>query len=338
MACLLDNDSKSATAMKLERLLQNKPFAIATFISISFIVIYFILWHLTILHSLESRDTIGTISGWCERVSGGPFREPANALSNLGFMFAGLLMIRALSRDPGRSRCMNQFHGLTPMSILYAGSVIFLGAGSMLMHGTQSSWGGWADDLSMVIYILIPWLINVGEMGQWTARKFFVTYTIIVSIYACSRWFFGNDLGLNLNIFEVSIGLWVISEVLFRFWSQRLKWFSGFVGFGVAAVFGIMPTEIFSNIGEYWWVILFWLPAAVSSSRPEKRRIYHWYLVGIFSFLTAFVIWLQGYPDTVYCNPDSLIQPHAIWHLMTAFTTWCFFKFLRTEKKVGMVV
>ena len=50
------------------------------------------------------------------------------------------------------------------------------------------------------------------------------------------------------------------------------------------------------------------------------------------SYIVAFVIWLQGYPDTKFCNPDSFIQPHGIWHLLTAFATWCFFKFYRTEK------
>ena len=34
-----------------------------------------------------------------ERVSYGLFREPSNALSNLGFMFAGLMMLRILAMD-----------------------------------------------------------------------------------------------------------------------------------------------------------------------------------------------------------------------------------------------
>lgn len=313
---------------------QNTVLPIAITISLVFLILYFILGFLGVIYSSESRYAIGTVSGWCERIRGGLFREPVNAISNLGFMVTGILIIRTLSRDSMDSVRFNRFHGFGLVSILYAGSVLFLGPGSMLMHGTHTSWGGWADNLSMVMYILVPWLINVGEMGRWSVRRFFVTYLIIVLIYACARWFLGTDLGINLNIFEVSIGLWVISEALFRFWSPRFRWLSGFVGFVVAAVFGIMPAEIFSNIGEYWWVVLFWLPAIFSSNKPERRRKYTWYIVGMISYLTAFVIWLQGYPDTFYCNPDSLVQPHAIWHLMNAFATWCFFKFLRTEKRV----
>ena len=79
--------------MRSKHLRQNNAFAIATAISISFLVFYFIFWILGILHPLESRDAIGTISGWCERVSGGLFREPVNAVSNLGFVFVGLWIL-----------------------------------------------------------------------------------------------------------------------------------------------------------------------------------------------------------------------------------------------------
>ena len=41
------------------------------------------------------------------------------------------------------------------IAILYASAAVFLGPGSMLMHGTNTLWGGWADNLSMIMYIVI---------------------------------------------------------------------------------------------------------------------------------------------------------------------------------------
>ena len=170
-------------------------------------------------------------------------------------------------------------------------------------------------------------------MGRWSVSRFLWTYFIIVIVYSLARWFFGGRLGIGLDLFGLSIGLWIISEALFKYWSSKFRWMSGFVGFIVAAVFGISPQEILSNLVEYWWIILFWIPALFSTSRPTLKRTYTpWFFLGMFSYLTAFLIWLQGYPDTPYCQPDSWIQPHAIWHLMTAFSTWCFFKFYRTER------
>ena len=57
------------------------------------------------------------------------------------------------------------------------------------MHGTHTEWGQWADNLSMVMYILLPWLINVKEMGRWSVKRFFSVYIAIVVIDGFIRWF-----------------------------------------------------------------------------------------------------------------------------------------------------
>lgn len=279
-----------------------------------------------------SEQAPGEVSRWCERVSDGIFREPANAVSNLGFVFAGLLMLRVLSTDSPDGGGPNQFHGLTPVAMLYAIAVIWLGPGSMLMHGTHTAWGAWADNLSMVMYILIPWLVNVAAMGRWTIRRFFLVYLGLVIAYGVGRLLFGGRLGINLDFFGLSIALWGISEVLYRFWSPRLRWLSGMLGFVIAAIFGTMPWDMFAEPAKYWWVILFWLPAALAPQAPRGRRSYKpWFVAGVVTYMTAFAIWLTGRPGNPLCNPDSLIQAHAIWHLLSALATWCFFKFLRTE-------
>jgi len=140
-------------------------------------------------------------------------------------------------------------------------------------------------------------------------------------------------MGIGFSVYGVSIGIWVVSEFLFRFWSQRMRFISGFIGFLVAAVFGIYPQEIFNNLDQYWWIAFFWLPGIICKSEPDyDRRHFPWYFVGMFLYISAFVIWLQGYPDQPLCNPDSLIQPHGIWHILCSLATLSFFVFLRTEQ------
>ena len=39
-------------------------------------------------------------------------------------------------------------------------------------------------------------------------------------------------------------------------------------------------------------------------------------------------------PDTELGYPDSIIQPHALWHIICAFATLSFFFFYRTERKL----
>tara|TARA_B100001029_G_C15052241_1_gene451647 strand:- start:1078 stop:1983 length:906 start_codon:yes stop_codon:yes gene_type:complete len=285
----------------------------------------------------SNEQAIGEVSRWCERVSAGIFREPSNALSNLGFMIVGLLMFRTLSKDSDYLLGLNQFFGHTPVSLLYAGSVVWLGAGSLLMHGTHTGWGASADNLSMVMYILIPWLFNLSQMGGWSDQKLLTLYGTLVVIYGVGREFLGSRLGINLDLFDISIALWCISELLYRYWSPRFRFLSGFSGFIVAAVFGIFPIEMISQPDKYWWVVLFWVPGIFSNYRPiAQRRYYPWFFLGMGTYFTAFVIWLTGRPSHPWCEPDSVIQAHAVWHLLSALSTWFFFKYFRTERGIRL--
>ena len=306
------------------------PFYLALFASVSFLLIFFLLSAFGLIQSIEAANLIGEASRWCERVSGGLFREPLNTLSNLGFMVAGLYMFWVICNDKQDST--NPFIGITPISLLYASVVIYLGPGSMLMHGTNTEWGGWADNLSMIMFIILPWLYNIYSMSSWTSKQLLSIYISIVIIYSIWRWFTDWGLGINFNLFGVSIGLWAISETLYRFWSPSFRFLSGFVGFIVLLLLGILPNEVFNNFSEYWWVILFWLPGLLASKKPVNRRTYKWYFLGMIAYFSAFAIWLTGVPDHNLCKPDSIIQAHSIWHLLSALATYFFFLHFRDEK------
>ncbi|MDC3368328.1 ceramidase [Gammaproteobacteria bacterium] len=306
------------------------PFYLALSISISFLVVFFLLSAFGLIQSIEASYLIGEASRWCERVSGGLFREPLNTLSNLGFMVSGLYMFWIICNDKQDSS--NPFIGITPISLLYASVVIFLGPGSMLMHGTNTNWGGWADNLSMIMFIILPWLYNIYSMSNWTSKKLISIYISIVLIYSIWRWFTDWGLGINFNLFGVSIGLWAISETLYRFWTPSFRFLSGFVGFIVLLLFGTMPNEVFNNFSEYWWVILFWLPGLLATKKPVNTRTYKWYFLGMIAYFSAFAIWLTGVPDSELCEPDSIIQAHSIWHLLSALATYFFFLHFRDEK------
>ena len=312
---------------------KQKPFAIALATVILFFVLYVWFGISGWGQTASWEQEIGEISRWCERVQSGLFFEPVNALSNLGFIFSGLVMLWVLGNDVQKNRYLSGFHGINKKALLYAGVSIWLGPGSLLMHGTHTAWGAWADNLSMVMYIILPWLINVSQLGRWDQRHFFWAYFSLVTLYALGRGLYGEGLGINLDLFGLSIVLWVISETLHRFWSPKFRWLSGFVGFAVAAAFGITPIDMMRSPENYWWIIFFWLPAIFSTGpAPTQRKYSPWFMLGMGSYFLAFVIWQTGKPNHPLCDPDSLIQAHGIWHLMTAFSTWCFFLFFRTEQ------
>ena len=104
-----------------------------------FFTVYILLASTTNFLSVEPGYAIGEVSRWCERISGGYFREPANALSNLGFMFTGLLMFWILANE--KKIKGSRFHGPTITALTYATAAVWLGPGSLLMHGTHTALG-----------------------------------------------------------------------------------------------------------------------------------------------------------------------------------------------------
>ena len=266
--------------------IKENAFVITCIVSAAFLVIFYILSYFQLIQSSESLAFIGEASRWCERISAGAFREPINTLTNLGFMVAGLFILYTITNETS----FNDFSGLNKITILYGVAVVYLGPGSMMMHGTNTEWGGWADNLSMVMYIIIPWLYNIYKMSEWSVNTFLKVYISIVLFYAVMRGLFGYGMGIGLDLFGVSIGLWVISEFLYRFWSPSMRFVSGFVGFLVLMIFGIFPSEVFENIADYWWIIFFWLPGILAVQKPKGSRTYIWYFAGMTAYIAAWLI------------------------------------------------
>jgi hypothetical protein len=57
-----------------------------------------------------------------------------------------------------------------------------------------------------------------------------------------------------------------------------------------------------------------------------------WLVRAAVLFLAAFGIWLPSHTGGPWCDPDSLIQGHAAWHLLDAAAVACIFQFYRSER------
>ncbi|CAM9444910.1 unnamed protein product, partial [Sphacelaria rigidula] len=286
----------------------------------------------------DTATSVGEASEWCECVHSGLLREPINAISNIGFVVAGLVVLLILARDapavdgPVAWRG-GQFIGNTAIALLYGYTVLFLGLASAAMHGTNTYWGSWLDALSMVTLIWIPVCYNLALTGRWRTGTAVAVYVSIVSVSAAVSWFYGPKLGIGVHLFDVPVGLWCITELLYRFPIVWLRSLSGLLGLGVVALRGLRPSNVVAGPVQHWWLLLFWVPAIVTNGRPSYHRAYRpWAVLGLFSFGVAFAVWQTGRAHHPWCHPDSVYQAHGIWHLLCALAAYFFFQFFRTER------
>ncbi len=222
---------------------------------------------------------VGRGATFCEAARDGLVKQPANSFSNLGFVLAGLLIARHVSRTDHGHRVLGRT-GATA----YAVVVMLLGPGSAAMHATQSAWGGHLDLLSMYLIasFAAAWaLARLAGRPSW-ALGIFVVLVIgceLVSLISTDipvvR--FSGNLAFAVLLFTALVGEFVLA----RRNGTHLGW-----GFGAAAAMGL-----------------------------------------------AFAIWIVSQHGL--CNPHSLLQGHAAWHLLNAVAAYCLYRHYAQEQTGG---
>ena len=164
-------------------------------------------------------------------------------------------------------------------------------------------------------------------------RTFFIGYSVLLSYYAYSYWFLDSGLGVGVDLFELSIGLWISTEILIKLPNFLGRFVAAVTVLVVMQLFGIDVVNLIINIEDGWKSFLNLIPIFIPNINSNVQRTYTpWAFLGYISFYSAFWIREIGMPNHPWCNPDSLLQAHMVWHLLCAVATISFFNFQRTEK------
>ena len=99
---------------------------------------------------------------------------------------------------------------------------------------------------------------------------------------------------------------------------------------GLLAVLYTMP-----EVRRWLFAVVLILSIAIELifARPLRRDVRtRYYLAGIVAKAVAFTIWNLDQHGTI-CAPESLVQGHAVWHLLGATSLWCTFLYYRSERR-----
>ena len=66
--------------------------------------------------------------------------------------------------------------------------------------------------------------------------------------------------------------------------------------------------------------------------RGASRLDLRWGLASVVTLLVAFAIWSLGSDGGPLCQPRSLLQPHAVWHLLDALAAWLLFRYYASRR------
>ncbi len=74
---------------------------------------------------------------------------------------------------------------------------------------------------------------------------------------------------------------------------------------------------------------------AGQSKRRGRSIDLRWGMAGLTSMFVAFVIWNGAKDGSPFCHPGSLLQGHAVWHLLGAVAAYCLYRLYASERAVA---
>jgi predicted membrane channel-forming protein YqfA (hemolysin III family) len=186
------------------------------------------------------------------------------------------------------------------------------------------------------VFLGIWALLSTREPVVGTRERIVKPFFAVTMLFLGASSFFYHAtlsfLGQFLDIFSMyTYGILLTVGALYR--SRRISGLVAIVIWIVAsAAFGVLQYE-YPDARRVLFVLLL-LPGIVleltpyvtgqSPRSPKVRNIY----IGVGVLIAAYVIWLLDQNHGV-CDPHSLVQGHAIWHVLTAVASFMIFAHYR---------
>ncbi|GAA4733206.1 hypothetical protein GCM10023350_15860 [Nocardioides endophyticus] len=179
------------------------------------------------------------------------------------------------------------------LATAYACVVVILGPASAAMHATQAEHGGDLDLLSM--YLVAAFAAAYALMRWVRQGRVLFAQLFLLFVAACEL----------IGLYDGTLP--VVEQ-------------AGNVAFAALLLSAVvLEIRLWLRAGR----------APATAPRTEPRTDLGWGAAALGAILVAFAIW--NVTKSVWCDPDSLLQGHAAWHLLDAASAYLLFRLWASE-------
>ena len=327
----------------LQRLASKKEFYLALFsifiLSVMYVVIGLSTWAVNPIESpLE----------FCEEIANGLVKEPMNSFSNFSYIIVGLIILWNIPST--KLRVPNPMLNRSMYPLLYGLGSIYIGVGSFAMHGTNTHWGASMDWTGMLFFISFPVFYNLSRVYGWSDKFFSIIFfgvfllTVIVDTYAViSNPILIEDYSGTKNLrlqhltrdylWSLYIGIWIIQEAK-NVTGNNVIWMVSLplialltLSVGAPVVQLVVLSILFVS-----FAILSHIISGLQILRKPTPSLW----IGLGLYVVANFVWRLGRDGEPTCDPESLFQYHALWHILTGLAVYFFYRYFTTEENQSL--
>jgi len=220
----------------------------------------------------------------CEAVAAGHIAQFSNSWSTFSFVLVGVLIALHYQRQSllDDATMASAIRKDSRYIALYASIIVYMGPGSFFFHASMTEWGRIADGFSMYLFIL--YVICYGIASGWglSFKEFFRLYVGLSVVFLCQRLVgFPSTVGVFASLVTVSC-------LLHLHLSTPLNRLPRWLRFG----------------------------RTTPAGRPRR-----WLVTAFTFFIVALGIWGMSDTGMPWCDPHSVWQGHAVWHVLASLST-----------------
>jgi hypothetical protein len=200
-----------------------------------------------------------------------------------------------------------------------------------------------ANSWSSLGFVIVGAWIMLGSRDQrpdtaftgWPARWFGFAAVLI----GVGSFLLHATLTLWGQFYDV-LGMYLLSGFIFAYAVQRWRGLSNWAALALyLATCAILITCLWLMPETRRWLFAIVLAIAIGVelilARPRRSDVrVAWFHYGLVANAAAFGIWILDNTRTL-CAPDSLIQGHAIWHLLGAVAVYFNYQYYRSERRTA---
>ena len=196
--------------------------------------------------------------------------------------------------------------------------------------------------------LVIGWLLWNGRFGQ---NKNAFTQSTFTPVFFCSLVVLLGPCSMAMHATLTHIGgafdllsmflmcAFLMAYALQRFFGLRPLYFTAIFALvtGLSEWAGAFHHHLHLITGRAAFMFFISVAVLFELLNFYLRKLHHeikWIVYGLITFGVAIVFWNLGRTQAGFCDPHSLLQGHAAWHLLDALSLFFLFRFYASEQRL----